>query len=68
MTEGKTPLSATCETTAMPTRRPTRSTDEPSLQHSTADCAGKPKNDPKNKDERRLQGFFHCRSQRSGPG
>jgi hypothetical protein len=26
MTEGKTPLSATCETTAMPTRRPTRST------------------------------------------
>src|SRR5215831_16402542 len=34
--------------------------DEPSLQHSTADCASKPKNDPKNKDERRLQGFFHC--------
>jgi len=27
----------------------------------------KPKNDPNNKDERRLQGFFHCRSQRAGP-
>src|SRR5262249_44573531 len=40
--------------------------DEPSLQHSTADCARKPKNDPKNKDERRLHGFFHCRSQKVG--
>jgi hypothetical protein len=28
--------------------------DEPSLQqHSTAKCTGKPKNDPKNNDERR---------------
>jgi hypothetical protein len=35
--------------------------DEPSLQRSTAKCTGKPKNDPKNKDERRLQGFFHSR-------
>jgi hypothetical protein len=35
--------------------------DEPSLQHSTAKCTGKPKSDPKNNDERRLQGFFHCR-------
>jgi hypothetical protein len=26
--------------------------DEPGLQHSTADCAAKPKNDPKNKDKR----------------
>jgi hypothetical protein len=42
--------------------------DEPSLQHSTANCAGKPKNDLKNEDERRLQGFFHCRSQRPVPG
>jgi hypothetical protein len=41
--------------------------DEPSLQHSTANCTAKPKNDPKNKDERDLQGFFHCRSQRGGP-
>ena len=40
--------------------------DEPSLQHSTAKCTGKPKNDPKNKDERRLQSFFHYRSQRVG--
>src|SRR5262249_30692227 len=38
--------------------------DEPSLQHSTANCTAKPKNDPKNKDERRLQGYFHCRSQK----
>ena len=37
--------------------------DEPSLQHSTANCAGKSKNDPKNEDQRRLQGFFHCRFQ-----
>jgi hypothetical protein len=33
--------------------------DEPSLQHSTAKCTGKPKTDPKNNDERRLQGLFH---------
>jgi len=36
--------------------------DKPSLQHSTAECTGKPKSDPKNNDERRLQGFFHWRS------
>jgi hypothetical protein len=29
--------------------------DEPGLQRSTANYTGKPKNDPKNKDERRLQ-------------
>jgi len=40
--------------------------DEPSLQHSTANCAGKSKNDPKNEDQRRLQGFFHCRPKGSG--
>src|SRR5262245_3636260 len=39
--------------------------DEPSLQHSTAKCTAKPKNDPNNKDKRRLQGFFHCRSPKS---
>ena len=32
--------------------------DEPSLQHSTAKCTGKPKSNPKNKDERRLQASF----------
>src|SRR5262249_16533560 len=36
--------------------------DKPSLQHSTASCTAKPKDDPKNKDERDLQGFFHSRS------
>jgi hypothetical protein len=36
--------------------------DEPSLQHSTTKCTGKPKSDPNNNDERRLQGFFHWRS------
>src|SRR5262249_44658229 len=41
--------------------------DEPSLQHSTAKCTAKLKNDPNNKDKRRLQGFFHFRSQRAGP-
>src|SRR5262249_41656431 len=41
--------------------------DEPSLQHSTAKCTAKPKNDPNNKDKRRLQGCFPCRSQRAGP-
>ena len=42
--------------------------DEPRLQHSTAKCTAKPKNDPNNKDERRLQGFFHCRSKEPVPG
>src|SRR4030095_9365950 len=37
--------------------------DEPRLQHSTAKWTAKQKNDPNNKDERRLQGFFHCLSQ-----
>jgi len=41
--------------------------NETSLQHNTAKCTAKPKNDPNNKDERRLQGFFHCRSQGAGP-
>src|SRR5215470_395134 len=35
--------------------------DEPGLQDGTAKGTGKPKYDPKHKDERRLQGFFHCR-------
>ena len=41
--------------------------DETSLQHNTDKCTAKPKNDPNNKDERRLQGFFHCLSQGAGP-
>src|SRR5262249_40430041 len=42
--------------------------DKPSLQHRTAKCTGRAKNDPKNKEERRLQGFFHRRSQRITSG
>src|SRR5262249_51406545 len=39
---------------------------EPSLQHSAANCTGPPKNDPKDKDERGFQGFFHCLTQKVG--
>src|SRR5262249_34977398 len=41
--------------------------DQPGLQHGTAKRAGKPKHDPKHKDERRLQGFFHYRFPKLDP-